>query len=590
VWVTILLALGGAPIAWPAALGALVIAAVLIPKRFELTTFGALIAMLAGATVPILWARFSPDELGIALPVTLVLLGILVVRQFFERPLFGRGFDRALVGLACIAEGHGLKSPAYPWLAVLLALTLLVEQAGGARALRAFARTPRASFAVVGLAITVAGLGVVALPVLDRMTNRRFQALYEGRIHRTAFSAHVRLDQPGLISQSDEIVLRLHGAETDYLRGAIFDTFDGAYWTTSHHRAPLDASGEMASSAVTFVESSESSSWLFAPRNAKLVGDTAFVMDGLGALRPSEARGATRWAFAPVTGSERADPPADADRTLPIATLEDVRPLALAWTKGATDDREKVAALERHLTTDFVYDLDRPAPPRGVAPLHDFLFVHRRGHCEFFASAMVVLARSLGIPARLVAGFRVVEHNGYGGYAVVRAKHAHAWAEVYVPRANGGAHFEIVDATPPGVEGLAEIDPRNASAFFDWAKWKIKELYDDAFASPERSIGVLGGVIAIALVVRALRNRRRGQGKQVAPHDAVPAAFVRFEQRLAAEGFVRAPAETLEELAVRLGEAGREPLAAALRRYARARYGPGSASERELERALGATP
>ncbi len=586
VWVTLLLALGGSPIQWPVALGAFALAAVLIPYRIALTTFGALLWMIAGATGPILWARLTTEEIGLALPLTLVLLGIVAVRQFFERPLFGRGFDRALVGLACIAEGHGLKSAAYPWIAVLLAVTLLVEQAGGVRALRAFARTPRASIAVVALAMTLAAGSVIALPILDRATNRRFQSLYEGKIRRTAFSAHVRLDQPGLINQSDEIVLRLHGAETDYLRGAVFDTFDGAYWTTSHHRATPNTSGEMASSAITIVDSSESSSWLFAPRNAKLVGDTSFVMDGLGALRPSEARGATRWAFAPIT-TERSDLPADDDRTLPIATFEDVHALALEWTHDAKDDREKVEALSHHLTTDFVYDLDRPAPPRGVAPLHDFLFLHRRGHCEFFASALVVLTRSLGIPARLVAGFRVVEHNGYGGYAVVRAKHAHAWAEIYIPRANGGSpHFEIVDATPPGIDSLEEIDPRNASAFFDWAKWKLRELYDDAFASPERSIGILASIIAIALVVRALRSRRKKQAEGPDPRDVVPEALVRFERKLAEQGFARAPAETLEELAVRLAKADRETLAGALRRYARARYGPGAAGERELERAL----
>ena len=217
------------------------------------------------------------------------------------------------------------------------------------------------------------------------------------------------------------------------------------------------------------------------------------------------------------------------------------------------------------------------------------MFVHRQGHCEFFASAFVVLARTLGIPARLVAGFRVVEHNGFGGYAVVRAKHAHAWAEAYVPGGgtSRGSGFDVFDATPSGVPTLGEHRPRTVSAFLDYLRTSLGALYDAAVESPERSIPVLAAVIGVALVVRAIRNRRRRKasgGDDVA--DVPPPAFVRFEALLAEQGFVRDRAETLESLASRLAFADREPLALALRRYARARYGPGVATERDLAEAL----
>src|SRR5208282_6766070 len=109
----------------------------------------------------------------------------------------------------------------------------LVGSAGGLATLRAFTRTPRAAASVVLLAAGLALLVGFGMPALDRATNRRFQALFAGRMARVGFTPHVRLDQSGFISNSEDIVLRLHGAESDYLRGAVFYSFDATYWTTS---------------------------------------------------------------------------------------------------------------------------------------------------------------------------------------------------------------------------------------------------------------------------------------------------------------------------------------------------------------------
>jgi hypothetical protein len=111
-------------------------------------------------------------------------------------------------------------------------------------------------------------------------------------------------------------------------------------------------------------------------------------------------------------------------------------------------------------------------------------------------------------------------------------------------------------------------------------------LYRAAVASPERSIPGLGGLALVLFIVRALRNRRRRGGPIEHDADAPPIAFRQFEARLAKDGFVRERAETLESLAARLEVGDREPLARALRRYAKARYGAGEPSERDLARAL----
>jgi transglutaminase-like putative cysteine protease len=582
---TLLLAVGGTPFFWPLGLAVLAAVSVVVRWRASLTTFGALLWMIAGATGPILWVRGTTTDPPLGLSAAILFSSIATVRLFFDHPLFGRSFDRGLVVFACIAEGIGAKSAAYPYGTVALAASLLVELGGGFASLRTWARIPRAATAVVLLSALLATFVAFALPVLDRATNRRFQELFAGRMARSVnFTPHVRLDRPGFIRDNEDIVLRLHGAEADYLRGAVFDAFDGVYWSTSTRRARA-VPGTTPTGARTEVDATEATHWLFAPRGARIVSDTPWEADTLGALRPVD-RGVTQWAFVPT--ADAVDPPADTDLTVPPSLAPKLLELAVAWTAGAEDDRARAIALVRHLRDDFTYTLDRPPTPAGQLVLLDFLLVHREGHCEFFASAFVVLARVLGIPARLVAGYRVVEHNGFGGYAVVRAKHAHAWAEAYVPGAANRASstFEVFDPTPAAVPTLAESRSRTLAAFFDYLGTSIVALYGAAVASPERSIPALGGVALIAFVVRALRNRRR-RGRLIEDDaDGPPVAFLRFEARLAKDGFVRDRAETLESLAARLELADRKPLSLSLRRYLKARYGAGEASERDLARAL----
>jgi transglutaminase-like putative cysteine protease len=579
---TLLLAAGRAPFYWPLGLAVLALGSVVVPWRASLTTFGALLWMIAGAAVPVLWVRSTTTEPALGLSAAIFFLSIAAVRLFFERALFGRNFDRALVIFACVAEGIGVQSAAYPYGAVALAASVLVDLGGGLEALRSWARIPRTATSVLALGTLLATCVSLSLPVLDRATNRRFQALFAARMVRTSFTPHVRLDRPGFIRTDEDIVLRLHGAEADYLRGAVFDTFDGTYWSTST-RGAAGLPGA-ATSARTDVDSVEATQWLFAPRGSRIVSATQWDADVLGALRPA-VRGVKQWAFAPSTGE--VDAPTEFDRTVPPGLAPKLRALALEWTAGDRDDRARVQALVRHLHEDFTYTLDRPTTPRGQSVLLDFLLVHREGHCEFFASAFVALARALGIPARLVAGYRVVEHNGFGGYAVVRAKHAHAWGEAYVPVASDPTRsaFDVFDPTP-AAPTLAESSDRTVAAFFDYLWTSLVAFYDTAVATPERTVPALGGAALVAFAVRALRNRRRRGRKVEDDVDAPPGAFVQFETRLANEGFVRDRAETLESLAVRLEVGGREPLSRALRRYARARYGVGEVSERDLTRAL----
>ncbi|MGD9646702.1 MAG: DUF3488 and DUF4129 domain-containing transglutaminase family protein [Pirellulales bacterium] len=102
-------------------------------------------------------------------------------------------------------------------------------------------------------------------------------------------------------------------------------------------------------------------------------------------------------------------------------------------------DPEDPLARARELTShlhnsgQYSYTLSLPQRPPGVDAIEDFLFNQRRGHCEYFASALALMLRSVGIPSRVVIGFNGGEWNPWGKFYLVRELHAHAWVEAYLP-------------------------------------------------------------------------------------------------------------------------------------------------------------
>jgi len=127
-----------------------------------------------------------------------------------------------------------------------------------------------------------------------------------------------------------------------------------------------------------------------------------------------------------------------ADRRLPRKHLqlppgmERVRELAREVTRDASSAYEMAKAVETHLSTQYTYTLDLPEVNRDN-PVDSFLFEARRGHCEYFATSMALMVRSVGVPARVVNGFLGGTYNEVGGYIAVRQGDAHSWVEVYLP-------------------------------------------------------------------------------------------------------------------------------------------------------------
>lgn len=119
---------------------------------------------------------------------------------------------------------------------------------------------------------------------------------------------------------------------------------------------------------------------------------------------------------------------------LPINITDRVRRLADEVTSGATGRYDMVSAIEAHLKQNYTYSLDTSVPPEGREFSDHFLFDTREGYCSHFATAMTVMLRAKGIPARYITGFAPGEPaQGEDEIYHVSYKDAHAWVEVYFP-------------------------------------------------------------------------------------------------------------------------------------------------------------
>jgi len=139
--------------------------------------------------------------------------------------------------------------------------------------------------------------------------------------------------------------------------------------------------------------------------------------------------------------------------------------LARQIAGSSTNSYDRATAIERYLMTKFGYTLELPrVAPKD--PLAEFLFVRKRGHCEYFASSMAIMLRTLNIPSRVVNGFRTTEFNDVTGNYVVRASSAHSWVEAYFPG-----------------YGWASFDPTPGAPLGSATGWDRVSLYVDAMAS-----------------------------------------------------------------------------------------------------------
>ncbi|MEM9889248.1 MAG: transglutaminaseTgpA domain-containing protein [Actinomycetota bacterium] len=379
------------------------------------------------------------------------------------------------------------------------------------------------------------------------------------------------LDAGAPVVLDDAVVLRVAADRPLYWRATTYDTWDGRRWSRALGPAEDPTAGitdgtvpsspdgpapiEVTQTFTLVGTGLDAVPAAWRPTSVEMTDgaerDIDLGLDGsLAVAAPLEAD--SSWtvtsAVVPATAdhlraADPADLPSDAAVLAAYAVEGDVVPrvaeLAASVTAEAPTTYDKIRALEGWMDDNLTYTRDLPRLDPGTDAVDELLFGSRRGYCEQIGSALVVMLRSLGIPARLVVGYVPGSYDGVTGEWLSRGTDAHAWAEVYFP----GVGWQGFDPTA-GVP-LAGETP------------ELRSVEGEA----ELPIGPVSvSMVAIAVVVAVALHRRRGS--VVAP-GAIAGRWRRRSSprldRLRRRLGRAAPTEgvTAVELLARVEEAGR---------------------------------
>jgi transglutaminase-like putative cysteine protease len=291
---------------------------------------------------------------------------------------------------------------------------------------------------------------------------------------------------------------------------------------------------------------------------------------------------------------------------LPSTLPQRVRDLAHKVAGDQTDPYNKAEVVESYLRTTYRYAPTVRAPPPGRDPVDFFLFDLKEDFCEYFASAMVVMLRELGVPARVVEGYTAGTLDPATGKFVVKELDAHAWVEVYFPL-YGWIEFEPtpsqapifrIDSEAVGGSPGGDSDPLGDSSAIDRGERDLLAA-DNApdegqgFGSgvvqavqnfDPRPVAALLGALLLLLLLAFARFQFRFRGQP-----SVDSAWGKARLLASYAGFAADPSQTAYEYATMLGEAvpdAKSPIQDIAEARVHDRYTPDGATEEDVERAV----
>lgn len=179
---------------------------------------------------------------------------------------------------------------------------------------------------------------------------------------------------------------------------------------------------------------------------------------------------------------------------LPETITDRTRQLAHELTADFENPYDKAIAIQNHLLSAYPYDFFPPPQAPNTDAVDQFLFVDQTGFCEHYVSAMVVMLRSLGIPARLTAGYGSGQFDPLSNLYTVRALDAHAWVEVYFPE-YGWIPFEPT----PGWEGDVQTGRVRRSTLANFGR--SLDLPAIPFGALAEGAAAVGGILMMPLLI-----------------------------------------------------------------------------------------
>ena len=472
----------------------------------------------------------------------------------------------------------------------------------------------------------------------------------------SGFSDEVRLGEIGRIQQSDTVIMHIQidgdtrGAHDLKWRGVALKAFDGTRWSNPQQQATAlndpDGNYDLSTTRAATVaalpqhlvryrvlmEPIGASVFFLATRPRSLSGNYRMITVDEGGAVYNGDREHQIGSYRAVSDigqpapeelrHETAEIPSKiAIQYLQLPPLDPRLPqLARDITTSAPTAYDKALAIERHLQTQYAYTLQLPTAPQRD-PVAYFLFQRKAGHCEYFASSMALMLRTLGIPARVVNGFRGGEFNSVTGSYIVRGRDAHSWVEAYFPR-YGWITFDPTPAGAAAVPGtwnraglyvdalrefwrewvinydfahqmsLSNNVAVRSRRWFDGARLWVRQRYAEllerarqveaqAEKSPRRFGGMALGMIALAILLlnlgrlrRVVRVRRLVRNPASAPQAAASIWYGRMLRSLGRRGWRKLPEHTPAEFVGTIGDPKlRGPVAAFTDHYERARFG-----------------
>jgi protein-glutamine gamma-glutamyltransferase len=601
-----------------------------------------------------------------------LVLFLLVVKLFSLRRtldhylLAGLSFGMVLAAAVLTVGSVFLLSFAV-FLLVAVATFVLMEMRHSVAAEQTHAQDPRVAsptrhmaYALLAIApalmlMILAGSFLIFF-LLPRVSSRYLSAYTPISDVSTGFTDRVQLGRIGQIQQSSAVVMHieiqndLQGGYGLKWRGIALSNFDGRVWSNSFAQTQVRPAGDgsyrlaplvdpfsasvVASRFIRYrvlMEPLGTNVFFLAERPQSLVGNFRQVsMDASGAVFDLDAdHPINRYEAESQLAEHDSDElrlaanlaPRGMDQYLKLPPLDTRIPkLAEEVTAAAPSNYDKAIAVERYLSTHFGYTLELPRSlPQD--PLANFLFERKKGHCEYFASSMAVMLRSLRIPSRIVTGFRGGEFNDLTGQYVVRARDAHSWVEAYFP----GSGWISFDPTPAGSlpmrTGWSRMQLYADAAASFWREWIIdydashqrtlgkdaatssRQFFDEArrwigrqhramLRSARRAhehftnfpVRWLGGFIAFTAVMITLLNLRRLIGglrarslrahPERAPRESAALWYDRMVGRMARLGWRKSPSQTPLDFVAAIQEAAlQKKVAAFTRAYESARFG-----------------
>jgi transglutaminase-like putative cysteine protease len=318
-------------------------------------------------------------------------------------------------------------------------------------------------------------LTVVMFVVLPRTSYPVFHFLNRSAPATSGFTDSVRLGQVSDIQEDTTVVFRanMERVRDDllYWRGVVLDFFDGTSWISLHGEGPDDGKPTIAGTKhirQTIYLEPYGNKYLFAlDKPTALSLRRVRKTPALTYVLPENIF--RRIKYEAVSSLSEVLPEQRVDRSVYLQVAErdltQIRDLVKALSAGKNEEETTRAILFFLRNGAYRYSLKNLPVSRD--PLNDFLFRHKYGNCEYFASAMAVMLRLAGIPSRVVGGYKGGYYNDAGEYYLVPQKNAHVWVEVFFE--NKG--WLRMDPTPAGMENF--VSGSSTNLFF-----RVKLLMD----------------------------------------------------------------------------------------------------------------